>query len=250
LFNSFGEAVDLAMFTEIDRLKTQLDSLRPLPEALLDNLRELYTVRLTYHSTAIEGNTLTQLETQIVLEKGITIGGKALKDHLEVINHSHAIDYIRDLAQSNDPIGEWEIRQLHGLVCRGETGAGMYRSVNVMAAGSEHRYPDALVVPNLMAEFVTWLMKEPPLHPITLASEVHYRFVNIHPFSDGNGRSARLLMNLILLRSGYPIAVIKTQDRSAYIDAIVSWRSGDSFPLTEMIANTVESALIEILGLV
>jgi Fic family protein len=238
------------MFAEIDRLKSQLDALRPLPEALLDNLRELYNVRLTYHSTAIEGNTLTQSETQIVLEKGITIGGKALKDHLEVINHGRAIDYIRDLAQSNEAITEWEIRQLHGLVCRGETGAGAYRSVNVMAAGSDHRYPDALTVPNLMAEFVAWMMNATSMHPIVLASEVHYRFVTIHPFSDGNGRTARLLMNLILLRSGYPIAVIKTQDRSAYIDAIMTWRSGNSFPLTQMIASTVESALMEILSLV
>jgi Fic family protein len=238
------------MFAEIDRLKAQLDSFRPLPDALLDNLRELYNVRLTYHSTAIEGNTLTQSETQIVLEKGITIGGKALQDHLEVINHGRAIDYIRDLAQSDEAIGEWEIRQLHGLVCRGEAGAGAYRSVNVMAAGSDHRYPNALTVPNLMAEFVLWMMTSTRLHPIVLASEVHYRFVSIHPFSDGNGRTARLLMNLILLRSGYPIAVIKTQDRSAYIDAIMTWRLGDSFPLTQMIASTVESALIEILSLV
>ena len=237
------------MFGEIDRLKSQLDALRPLPDVLLENLRELYDVRLTYHSTAIEGNTLTQSETQIVLEKGITIGGKSLKDHLEVINHASAIDYIRDLAQTDNAIGEWEIRQLHGLVCRGETGAGAYRSVNVMAAGSEHRYPDAVMVPNLMTEFVEWMMTSTALHPIAFASEVHYRFVTIHPFTDGNGRTARLLMNLILLRSGYPIAVIKTQHRSAYIDAIMTWRSGDSIPLTQMIADTIQLALIETLKL-
>lgn len=238
------------MFGEIDRLKSQLDALRPLSDVLLENLRELYTVRLTYHSTAIEGNTLTQSETQIVLEKGITIGGKSLKDHLEVINHASAIDYIRDLAQTDEAIGEWEIRQIHGLICRGETGAGAYRSVNVMAAGSEHRYPDAVMVPNLMTEFVKWMMTSTALHPIALASEVHYRFVTIHPFADGNGRTARLLMNLILLRSGYPIAVIKTQDRSAYIDAIMTWRLGDSTALTKMIADTIEAALVEMLSLV
>ena len=118
-----------------------------------------------------------------------------------------------------------------------------------MAAGSEHRYPDAVMVPNLMTEFVEWMMTSTALHPIAFASEVHYRFVTIHPFTDGNGRTARLLMNLILLQSGYPIAVIKTQDRSAYIDSIMTWRSDDAIPLTKMIADTIQLALIETLKL-
>jgi Fic family protein len=109
------------LLTQIDALKARLDRIRPLPPDLVDNLREVYNIRLTYHSNAIEGNTLTQSETQIVIEKGITIGGKPLKDHLEAINHVEAIDFIRDLAMDERAITEWDIRQIHGLVCKGDS---------------------------------------------------------------------------------------------------------------------------------
>jgi Fic family protein len=237
------------LLTQIDILKARLDCIRPLPPDLVDNLREVYNIRLTYHSNAIEGNTLTQSETQIVIEKGITIGGKPLKDHLEAINHVEAIDFIRDLAMDERATTEWDIRQIHGLVCKGERNAGAYRTV-VMAAGSNYRYPDAVMVPELMQGFGDWLHSNPALHPVEIATEIHYRLVTIHPFQDGNGRTARLLMNLSLLRSGYPIAVIKTEDRSAYIDAIVAWQSGgDNSALNETIAKCVESSLVEILSL-
>jgi Fic family protein len=238
------------LLTQIDALKARLDRIRPLAPDLVENLREVYNIRLTYHSNAIEGNTLTQSETQIVIEKGITIGGKPLKDHLEAINHVEAIDFIRDLAMDERAITEWDIRQIHGLVCKGDRGAGAYRTVNVMAAGSNYRYPDAIMVPEMMQGFGDWLHSNPALHPVEIATEIHYRLVTIHPFQDGNGRTARLLMNLSLLRSGYPIAVIKTEDRSAYIDAIVAWQSGgDNSALKETIARCVESSLVEILSL-
>ena len=238
------------LLNQIDALKARLDRIRPLAPDLVENLREVYNIRLTYHSNAIEGNTLTQSETQIVIEKGITIGGKPLKDHLEAINHVEAIDFIRNLAMDERAITEWDIRQIHGLVCKGERNAGAYRTVNVMAAGSNYRYPDAILVPELMQGFGDWLHSNPALHPVEIATEIHYRLVTIHPFQDGNGRTARLLMNLSLLRSGYPIAVIKTEDRSAYIDAIVAWQSGgDNSALKETIAKCVESSLVEILSL-
>jgi Fic family protein len=238
------------LLNQIDALKARLDRIRPLAPDLVENLREVYNIRLTYHSNAIEGNTLTQSETQIVIEKGITIGGKPLKDHLEAINHVEAIDFIRNLAMDERAITEWDIRQIHGLVCKGERNAGAYRTVNVMAAGSNYRYPDAIMVPELMQGFGDWLHSNPALHPVEIATEIHYRLVTIHPFQDGNGRTARLLMNLSLLRSGYPIAVIKTEDRSAYIDAIVAWQSGgDNSALKETIARCVESSLMEILSL-
>lgn len=249
---------NLTLLTQIDALKARLDRLCPLPPDLVENLREVYNIRLTYHSNAIakgrfstnEGNTLTQSETQIVIEKGITIGGKPLKDHLEAINHVEAIDFIRDLAMDERAITEWDIRQIHGLVCKGEQNAGAYRTVNVMAAGGNYRYPDAIMVPELMQGFGDWLQSTPSLHPVEIATEIHYRLVTIAPFQDGNGRTARLLMNLSLLRSGYPIAVIKTEDRSAYIDAIVTWQSGgDNSALKETIAKCVESSLVEILSL-
>jgi Fic family protein len=237
------------IFQEIDRLKAELDALRPLDPDLLANLREVYNIRLTYNSNAIEGNTLTESETQIVVEKGITIGGKSLKDHLEAINHVEAIDFIRDLAKSITPITEWEIRQIHGLVCKGDRRAGAYRTVNVMAAGTNYRYPDAVKVPDLMAEFGEWLSQPPELHPVEIATEVHARLVTIHPFTDGNGRTARLLMNLHLLRAGYQIAVIKAQERAAYIDAVVAWQSGNREPLLLAIIDCVRASLVEILDL-
>jgi Fic family protein len=241
--------LDLRLINHIDQLKAQLDGLRPLPPELVENLREVYDIRLTYNSNAIEGNTLTESETQIVIEKGITIGGKSLKDHLEAINHVEAIGFIRDLATTEQVIGEWEIRQLHGLVCRGDRGAGGYRNVNVMAAGTGHRYPDAILVPEQMREFGEWLGSELALHPVEIAAEIHYRLVTIHPFQDGNGRTARLLMNLHLLKTGYPIAVVKTADRSLYIDNIIAWRSGDAVPFKQMIAECVQFSLEEILSL-
>jgi Fic family protein len=246
------------LLTKIDALKARLDRIRPLAPDLVDNLREVYDIRLTYHSNAIakgrfstnEGNTLTQSETQIVIEKGITIGGKPLKDHLEAINHIEAIDFIRDLAMDERAITVWDIRQIHGLVCKGERGVGAYRIVNEMAAGSNYRYPDAIMVPELMQGFGDWLNSNPALYPVEIATEIHYRLVTIHPFQNGNGRTARLLMNLSLLRAGYPIAVIKTEDRSAYIDAIVARQSGgDNSALKELIAKCVESSLVEILSL-
>jgi Fic family protein len=187
------------LLTQIDALKARLDRIRPLTADLVDNLREVYNIRLTYHSNAIEGNTLTQSETQIVIEKGITIGGKPLKDHLEAINHVEAIDFIRDLAMDERAITEWDIRQIHGLVCKGERGAGAYRTVNVMAAGSNYRYPDAIMVPELMQGFGEWLYSNPALHPVEIATEIHYRLVTIHPFQDGNGRTARLKLKIALL---------------------------------------------------
>ena len=237
------------LLQELDRLKTKLDALRPLDPALLENLREVYTIRLTYNSTAIEGNALTESETQIVLEKGITIGGKSLQDHLEIINHAEAIDFMRNLANNSDPITEWKIRQIHSLVCKGDNHPGAYRSVNVMAAGTNYHYPDAVKVPELMAEFGEWLSQSPPLHPIKVATEIHARFVTIHPFTDGNGRVARLLMNLHLLQTGYPLAIIPVADRTAYIDAVVAWQTGNTVPLFFLVANCVKSSALEILSL-
>jgi len=241
---------ELALLDQIDILKTKLDNLRPFSSDLLESLKEVYNIRLTYNSNALEGNTLTQSETQIVIEKGITIGGKPLKDHLEAINHSEAIDFIRDFAVEERAIAEWDIRQIHGLVCKGDRGAGSYRTINVMAAGTDHRYPDAIFVAQLMGEFSDWLQSAIPLHPVELASEIHYQLVTIHPFLDGNGRTARLLMNLSLLKAGYPIAIIKAEDRSAYIDSIIAWQSnGDDIQLKTMIARCVRSSLNEILSL-
>ena len=190
----------------INQLKTWLDAFRPLPAAVVAELRQRYRVRFTYHSNALEGNTLTQSETELVLTTGITIGGKTLREHLEVIGHQEAISYIETLAQQTTAIGDWELRQIHNLILRkiDPEEAGKYRTLDVQAAGTGYVYPPHYLLSGLLTDFINWLNSDAAqtLHPVFYAAEAHYRFVSIHPFRDGNGRAGRLLMNLLLLRSG------------------------------------------------
>lgn len=238
---------------QLNKLSLWLDSLRPFPRAVVAELKKLYDVRFTYHSNAIEGNTLTQSETEMVLEHGITIGGKTLAEHLEVIGHKEAIDYVEELARQKRTIGEREIKDLHSLIMRGidRNEAGRYRTLDVRAAGTEHVYPPHFRLRELMEKFVEWLNSSDAakLHPVEFASEEHYRFVSIHPFRDGNGRVGRLLMNLTLLRHGYPIAVITNERRKEYIDALVYAQDhqDDTSALLELVADTSQVSLIEYL---
>ncbi len=237
---------------QIDRLKGWLDAFRPLPASVVAELKALYDVRFTYTSNAIEGNTLTQSETQLVLERGITVGGKSLTEHLEVVGHKEAIDYIEALARQETAIGEWEIRQIHSLILRkiAPEEAGCYRQLDVRAAGTEYVYPPHYAVSELMAEFVEWLGSEMvrTMHPVWRATVAHVKFVSIHPFREGNGRTGRLFMNLLLLRSGYPIVVISNRVRQAYIEALVAaQQASDLEPMLELVANAMEDALIDLL---
>jgi Fic family protein len=211
---------------QLDQLKGWLDSFRPLSAEILSELKQRHDVKFTYNSNAIEGNTLTQSETELVLKNGITIGGKTLNEHLEVIGHKGAIDYIETLSQSGTAVGEWEIRQIHSLIVRAiaPEEAGCYRQLDVQAAGTEYRYPPHYQLNDLMQAFSEWLNSNSAKenHPVLYAAEAHLRFVTIHPFRDGNGRTGRLLMNLLLLQAGYPIVTISNQVRKGYIDAIAT----------------------------
>lgn len=238
---------------QLDKLKAWLDSFRPFPPAVVAEMKKLYDVRFTYHSNAIEGNTLTQSETEMVLEHGLTIGGKTLAEHLEVVGHKEAIDYIEQLAVQDTAISEREIKDLHNLIMRGvdRVEAGRYRTLDVRAAGTEHVYPPHYQLQDLMTSFVEWLNSETAkrLHPVEYATEAHYRFVSIHPFRDGNGRAGRLLMNLILLKHGYPIAVITNERRKQYIDALVyaQEHGDDASRLLELVVDASRESLIEYL---
>ncbi|MFG6107293.1 Fic family protein [Leptothoe sp. EHU-05/26/07-4] len=242
-------------YAQVDKLKGWLDGFRPLPSAIVTELKQLFDVRFTYNSNAIEGNTLTQSETQLVLETGITVGGKTLREHLEVVGHQDAIDYVESLAQKDTTIGEWEIRQIHSLlfsvIDRAE--AGRYRQLDVKAAGTDYAYPPHYLLPELMTEFVEWLNSEPAkqLHPIQYASAAHCRFVGIHPFRDGNGRTGRLLMNLLLLRLGYPVIVIRNDQRLVYIEALVQAQQQDNLAaFQELMLTSAQESLIEVLRIV
>ncbi len=212
------------MFDKITKKKAILDSKRPFDREMLNNLKKYFDVELTYNSNAIEGNTLTITETKVILEDGLTIGkGKSLREHLEVINHKEAIDYIEDIVNKNFDISERVIKNLHYIILKSidNKNAGEYRSSNVLISGSAHKPVEHFLVSERMTELVEWYKEnKDKLNPVKLAAEFHFRFVYIHPFIDGNGRSARLLMNLILMRNGYPITVIRNEDRDEYMKAL------------------------------
>lgn len=203
--------------------KKKLDSFRPLPPPLVINLEDWFKVELTYTSNAIEGNTLTRSETALVVEKGITVSGKTLTEHLEAVNHAQALDFIKELAcKKREEIKENDILDIHRLILSriDDSNAGRYRNVSVRIAGMPVVLPNPRKVPELMEDFFRWLHLGSKDHPVEFASEAHLRFVTIHPFIDGNGRTARLLLNLLLLQKGYPPALIRKEERKTYIDSI------------------------------
>ena len=206
----------------IDEYKQQIDSFRPMSTDALAQLKAYYKVSLTYTSNALEGNSLTLTETKIIIADGITIGGKPIKEHLEVIGHSDAYDLLYDLSAGKD-ITEEEILQLHHLFYKNvnEEKAGVYRDCNVIITGSEFALPKYTEVPKLMKEFSDNISKmKQQYHPVEFAARLHEGLVTIHPFVDGNGRAARLLMNLALLQAGYNITIIPPIVRNDYIEAL------------------------------
>ncbi len=218
-------------WNKLDPKKKRLDALRPLKPALVQNLEEWFRVELTYTSNAIEGNTLTRQETAIVLEKGITVGGRTMREHLEATNHAKALDWLKEVVSSpRHPVGEKEILELHGMILKGidDTNAGRYRTLMVRISGSTVVLPNAQKVPQLMGQFASWLKSTTDLHPAEFAAQAHYRLVSIHPFVDGNGRTARLLMNLLLMQRGYPPAFIRTRERLVYLNGLEKAQLGES----------------------
>ena len=200
---------------EIDSKKAELDRYRPLPKDLVQNLDEWFNIEIAYNSNAIEGNTLTKQETALVIKKGLTVGGKSVKEHLEAINHSFALDFVKDLAsKKTSDIQLADILDIQRLILKGidDSNAGRLRKIQVMIAGSDYELPSPIKVPDLVEEFIDWLQNNED-HPVKIAADAHFKLVAIHPFVDGNGRTARLLMNLILIQHGYPVTIIKKEDR-------------------------------------
>lgn len=238
--------LDTRLVTRLQQKKAALDALRPLPTAAVSRLNEQLTVEWIYNSNAIEGSTLTLRETQLVLETGLTIGGKSLREHLEVINHQEAIQYVEALAISMEPLTPFHVRQIHQLVLTriDDDNAGQYRTLPVRIAGAAHQPPEAWQVPELMDGWHEWLQTEAPkLHPIEQAALTQHRLVNIHPFLDGNGRTARLVMNLVLLRHGYPPTIILRVNRRQYYRVLAQADAGQPAALVNFVGRAVERSL-------
>ena len=216
------------LLQSIAEKKAELDRLRALAPGGLSNFEHTQDLELTYTSTAIEGNTLTAAETALVVEKGITIGGKPLKDHLEAVDHYEALHYVRELARQAEPFTEMDVRNLHRLVMLRSAPeiAGRYADQGryVLTEGGRHSFPSPAEVPALMGDFARWLGVA-AAGPAA-AFDAHRRLVDIHPFNDGNGRTARLVMNLVLIRGGYPPVAVRLEDRAAYIGALQQAQAG------------------------
>ncbi|MBU2573262.1 MAG: Fic family protein [Elusimicrobia bacterium] len=228
------------ILAEIDRLQKEINKHRPRNKTVLKQIREYYKVGLTYSSNALEGNSLTESETKIVIEDGLTINGKPLKDHFEALGHGEAYDLMYNLYK-HQAIAEADIKKLHKLFYYriDAKNAGKYRKIKVFISGSKYPLPLPENLPALMADFVRKLpaMKK-KLHPVEFAARVHKDFVFIHPFVDGNGRLARLLMNLALLQAGYNITIIPPIRRRDYIDTLEKAHEDDK-PVTAFIAEMV-----------
>lgn len=243
---------------ELDELATRVASMRSsgrLSPDVLCRLRKYFRIKNIYNSNAIEGNVLDVGETRQVVEYGLTITGKPLKDQAEAKNLSHALDLLEEMASGKGtPIKEVDIRQLHKLVLKGvdDDNAGRYRSIQVEISGSEYSPPGPESVPSQMEELSYWLqsasdpnMRDPDINPIVAAAVAHSWLVAIHPFIDGNGRVARLLMNLILMRHGFPIAVITREDRMRYYDALEEAQSSDMTSFVTLLCECLQESLEE-----
>lgn len=208
------------LLNKIDTLKKEIADLKAQKKNI-KNLDKDFQIKYIYNSNAIEGNTLTLKETKVVLE-GVTIGGKTLREHFEVINHAEAILYIEDMVKNKEDLSEYAIKSIHSLILKNidNENAGRYRNQNVIISGADHIPPSHIFVQEKMEEFINWYKTCNNMHPVLKAAKVHVDFVGIHPFIDGNGRVSRLIMNLELLKSGYQAVNIQNDKKSAYYEAL------------------------------
>lgn len=240
-----GIRLDPRLHARLEDKKGRLDMHRPLAPAIARRLHEDLRIRLTYHSNAIEGNTLSLRETQVVIEEGMTIGGHSLREHLEATNHANAFDALLSLVEHHAPITVETVLHLHALVLHDlyET-AGQWREQPVYIRGSHHLPPPANQVPTLMVQWAKWLEGEGLTYPpVVRAAIAHHGFVAVHPFIDGNGRTARLLLNLQLLRDGYVPAFVLREWKLRYLQGLQAGDAGEYQPLVNLIGQAVEAGL-------
>jgi Fic family protein len=241
------------LIKEIDQLKKELQDLRKLDSYRISEALEL---EYTYESNRIEGNTLTLKETDLVINKGLTISGKSMNEHLEAINHKEAILYVKDIVQNKISFDEKVLLDIHSLILRSidRDNAEKYRSVQVSIGGSKHLPPQPFIVPKMMEDYFIWFNENKDLlHPVILSAELHERLVSIHPFIDGNGRTARLVMNLILLQNGYVIVNLKgdVESRLRYYHALEKAQiDNDKSVFIRLILEEAKKSLTEYLRII
>ena len=232
------------MLKEVDVQKEQLSALCPLPEEALKKIQDALDIEYTYESNRIEGNTLTLQETALIVNEGVTISGKSMREHLEAINHAEAISYIKDIAKQDIEISERTIKEIHALILHGidRENAGRYRTVPVMISGSTHMPPQPYLIEKQVEDFILRLkqMEMEKVHPVLIAAYLHDELVRIHPFIDGNGRTSRLLMNLYLLRHGYVIITLKGSN-----DAKVNYYKALEKSHTEQLPEDFKKLVVE-----
>jgi Fic family protein len=240
-----SDILDPDLLRSIEGKKRELDKLRPLSPEIVGKLREQFTLEWTYNTNAIEGNTLTLRETELVINRGLTVGNKALAEHFEAINHKEGIEYVYNFAKKKKELDEDVLLKIHELLLKNIADAWGYRNSNVMITGAVHLPPSAIKVPRLMKEFLIWYYENKSKIPVVeLAAWVHYKMVYIHPFLDGNGRTARLLMNLILIQHGYPPAVILHVDRKKYYRVLREADRENYTGFMNFIGRSVERSLL------
>ncbi|OQX00684.1 cell filamentation protein Fic [Candidatus Parcubacteria bacterium A4] len=240
--------LSLILKTRLEEKLAKLNKLRPLSGSAVRKLREKFQIEMTYNSNAIEGNSLTLKETFLVINEGLTVKGKPLKDHLEAKDHYLALEYLYDLIDKDKKhtISEMLIRNLHQIIVQevDREWAGRYRNSNVIIGGAEHTPPDALQVPQKMSDLIDWLnLQKDKVNVVELSALLHHRLVHIHPFFDGNGRTARLIMNLLLMQAGFPLVVIMKNDRKKYYDALDKADKGKYESLIKFVAQSTERSL-------
>lgn len=226
LHEVYPETADLGeLYGQLTDLKKCLDSFRPFDPAQVANLQEVFDTQYTYASNRIEGNTLTLRETSLVINEGLTIRNKSMREHLEAINHKEAIDFVRELVSAAEPLSERTIKLIHALVLQGidRKNAGVYRGISVGIRGTDIVFPEPYIIPKLMEDVMLYYKRnKDSMHPVRLAAHMHFKLIAVHPFTDGNGRTCRLVMNLILLQHGYPVTVFspEAEARDRYFNAL------------------------------
>lgn len=236
-------------FSRVTRLKQLLDQQRPLTKGEAQRIAQEERVRMVYHSNALEGNSLTAFETKMVLQKGITVGKKPLADYLEAVDLNEAMDYVEELVAQETPLTESDLKRIHYLVFKSTSkeDAGRYRRLGIEITGSRHQPPEPYLIEPKMAELFTWFKEnERLLHPIEVAAVFHHRLTSIHPFINGNGRTARLAMNFILMRHGYPPIIVKAtgESETTYYQALEHGDvTGDLKPFVRFVNQLSEETL-------